>query len=175
MSLVPTPQQQRAIGARARDVLLEAGAGTGKTGVLVDRYCDLVELEGIEPERILAFTFTDRAAAQLRERVRAELGRRAEAATDPEAARRLEEVVAGFGGAWITTIHGFCRRLLASHPVAAGIDPTFRVLDEAEAQRSARTAFEAALEEFLAEGDPLRRTIAAAYRVEGLRDLVLAG
>jgi ATP-dependent exoDNAse (exonuclease V) beta subunit len=175
MSRAPTPQQQRAIGARARDILLEAGAGTGKTGVLVDRYCDLVELEGTEPERILAFTFTDRAAAQLRERIRAELGRRAESASAPEAARRLQEVVAGFGGAWITTIHGFCRRLLASHPVAAGIDPTFRVLDEAEAQRNARAAFEAALEEFLAQGDQLRQTIAAAYRVEGLRDLVLAG
>ena len=174
MTRVPTPEQARAIASRAEDVLLEAGAGTGKTGVLVTRFCDLIE-EGLGPDEVLAFTFTERAAAQLRERIRAELTRRASAASDPEAARRLTGVVASFGGAWITTIHGFCRRLLAAHPVAAGIDPSFRVLDEPEAQRTARTAFDAALEEFLAPGDEARQTTVAAYRVEGLRDLVVAG
>ncbi len=54
----PTPEQAEAIAARDRDVFLEAGAGTGKTRVLVERYCDAVDLDGIEPERILAFTFT---------------------------------------------------------------------------------------------------------------------
>jgi ATP-dependent exoDNAse (exonuclease V) beta subunit len=175
VSRIPTPEQRRAIETRAGDVLLEAGAGTGKTGVLVDRYCDLIEREGHHPDQLLAFTFTERAAAQLRERVRAELGRRAGRAADPAEARRLQGVVASFGGAWITTIHGFCRRLLAAHPVAAGIDPSFRVLDEPEAQRAARAAFDAALEEFLAEGDPDRQMMVAAYRVEGLRDLVIAG
>src|SRR5689334_1401493 len=103
----PTPEQRAAIDVRDRDVLLEAGAGTGKTGVLVDRYCDLVTEDGVSPDALLAFTFTDKAAGQLRERVRDELGRRA--ASDPRAAARLAEVLAGFGGAWITTIHGFCR------------------------------------------------------------------
>jgi ATP-dependent helicase/nuclease subunit A len=101
----PTREQREAIGVRGRDVLLEAGAGTGKTGVLVDRYCDLVSVDGLSPDAILAFTFTDKAAAQLRERVREELRRREPA--DPENADRLAGIVAGFGGAWITTIHGF--------------------------------------------------------------------
>src|SRR3954469_6397437 len=69
----PTREQRAAIDLRGRDVLLEAGAGTGKTGVLVDRYCDLVAVDGISPDAILAFTFTDKAAAQLRERVGEEL------------------------------------------------------------------------------------------------------
>jgi len=71
----PTREQREAIGIRGRDVLLEAGAGTGKTGVLVDRYCDLVSSDGLSPDQILAFTFTDKAAAQLRERARDELRR----------------------------------------------------------------------------------------------------
>ncbi len=68
MSLpAPTPEQQAAIDSRDRDVFLEAGAGTGKTRVLVERYCEAVCADGVEVEAILAFTFTERAAAELRE------------------------------------------------------------------------------------------------------------
>ena len=172
---VATPEQAEAISSRGEDVLLEAGAGTGKTGVLVDRYCELIEADRLAPDEILAFTFTDKAAAQLRERIRRELGRRARAASNASDAERLAGHLSGFGGAWVTTIHGFCRRLLASHPVAAGIDPGFRVLERAEAERAARTAFDGALEEFLErEDDPERITTVAAYRVDGLRELVFA-
>ena len=124
----PTPEQKAAIQACGRDVLVEAGAGTGKTGVMVDRYCHLVCDKGVSPDAILAFTFTDKAAAELRQRIRAELARRAEAGSE-----RARELLSGIGGAWVMTIHGFCNRLLAAHPVAAGIDPRFRVLDAPEA------------------------------------------
>ena len=154
-------------------MLLEAGAGTGKTGVLVDRYCDLIEGQDAGPEAILAFTFTDRAGAQLRERIRTELGRRARSTGDGDLAARLAAVIDDLGGAWITTIHGFCRRLLASHPVAAGVDPSFRVLDRAQSQRAARAAFDAALELFLADLDEARETTVAAYSIDGLRAAVL--
>jgi ATP-dependent helicase/nuclease subunit A len=167
----PTREQGRAIASRGRDVLLEAGAGTGKTGVLVDRYCELVVSGGVAPDRILAFTFTDKAAAQLRERVRDELRRRQE--SEPEGSRRLADLVAGFGGVPITTIHGFCRRLLAAHPVAAEIDPRFRVLDAAETSRASAAAFEAALGDFLADRDPEREATVAAYYVDGLRAMVV--
>ena len=73
----PTPEQRRAIDARDRDVLLEAGAGTGKTRVLVERYCAAAEQEEHGVDAILAFTFTERAAAELRHRIRDELSRRA--------------------------------------------------------------------------------------------------
>ncbi|MBS1885431.1 MAG: UvrD-helicase domain-containing protein, partial [Actinobacteria bacterium] len=78
------------------------------------------------------------------------------------------------GGAWITTIHGFCNRVLAAHPVAAGVDPGFRVLDQPEAQRAAREAFDAALAEFLAGGEPAREETVAAYDLEGLRGVIVA-
>ncbi len=163
----PTPEQAAAIGVGGRDVLLEAGAGTGKTGVMVERYCRLACEEGVSPDAILAFTFTDKAAAELRQRIRGELSQRAEAGSERAAA--LLGVV---GSAWVTTIHGFCNRVLAAHPVAAGIDPGFRVLDAPEATRAAREAFDEALAEFLADGDPAREETAAAFEIEGLRAIV---
>ena len=165
----PTPEQAAAIAVRGKDVLLEAGAGTGKTGVMVDRYCRLVCDAGLAPEAILAFTFTERAAAELRQRIRAELGRRSERGSERAAA-----ALAGLGGAWIVTIHGFCNRVLAAHPVAAGIDPGFRVLDPPETARAAREAFDDALVEFLADGDPSREETVAAYDVDGLRAAIVA-
>ncbi|MGE5408679.1 MAG: UvrD-helicase domain-containing protein, partial [Syntrophothermus sp.] len=165
---IPTPEQAAAIASRGRDVLLEAGAGTGKTGVMVDRYCRLVDEEGVSPDAILAFTFTDRAAAELRQRIAAELARRAAVST------RAAALLGTIGGAWVTTIHGFCSRVLMAHPVAAGIDPGFRVLDAPEAERAAREAFERALAEFLVDDDPGRLQTVAAYGIEPLRSLVAA-
>ena len=168
----PTPEQRAAIEARAHNVLLEAGAGSGKTGVMVERYTRLVVDEGVSPDAVLAFTFTDKAAAELRARVRAELGRRAEGTG--AAAVRATALLSTIGGAWITTIHGFCNRVLAAHPVAAGVDPGFRVLDQPETQRAAREAFDDALAEFLAGGDPAREETVAAYDLEGLRGVIVA-
>jgi ATP-dependent exoDNAse (exonuclease V) beta subunit len=165
----PTPEQAAAIAVRGKDVLLEAGAGTGKTGVMVDRYCRLVCDSGLSPDAVLAFTFTEKAAAELRQRIRAELARRAERGSE-----RAAKVLAGIGGAWITTIHGFCNRVLAAHPVAAGVDPGFRVLDAPEAARAAREAFDDALVEFLADSDAAKEETVAAYEVEGLRTMIAA-
>ena len=163
----PTPEQAAAIGAAGRNVLLEAGAGTGKTGVMMDRYCRLTCDEGVSPDAILAFTFTDKAAAELRQRIRAELARRA-----ADGSERARVLLGEIGGAWVTTIHGFCNRLLAGHPVAAGIDPRFRVLDAPEAERAAREAFDEALEAFLAEGGEAREETVAAFEIDGLRTIV---
>jgi ATP-dependent exoDNAse (exonuclease V) beta subunit len=165
----PTPEQAEAIAAQGADVLVEAGAGTGKTGVMVERYCRLVCDEGVAPDSVLAFTFTDKAAAELRQRIRAAIELRADAGSE-----RARELLDGLGSAWVMTIHGFCNRILASHPVAVGIDPRFRVLDAAESDRVADEAFEAALEDFLAAGDPEREQTVAAYDVAGLRGIVIA-
>jgi ATP-dependent helicase/nuclease subunit A len=165
----PTPEQAAAIAVRGDDILLEAGAGTGKTGVMVERYCRLVCDSGLSPDAVLAFTFTDKAAAELRQRIRAELARRAERGSE-----RAASVLAGIGGAWVTTIHGFCNRVLAAHPVAAGVDPGFRVLDAPETGRAAREAFDDALVDFLKAGDPAREETVAAFDLEGLRGAIVA-
>ena len=134
---------------------------------MVDRYCRLVcDLE-VSPDAVLAFTFTDKAATELRQRIRAALELRA-----ADGSERARELLATIGGAWVTTIHGFCNRLLAGHPVAAGIDPRFRVLDGPEAERAAREAFDDALGEFLAGGEEARERTVAAFEIGGLRAIV---
>jgi ATP-dependent helicase/nuclease subunit A len=127
---------------------------------------------------MLAFTFTERAADQLKRRVRAALRRRArEADRAGDEVRRLEleRLARDLESAWISTIHGFCRRLLAAHPVAAGVDPRFRVLDEGESSRLRTRAFWAALEELLSGSDPeaAGRVIAAATP-RALRSIVVS-
>jgi ATP-dependent exoDNAse (exonuclease V) beta subunit len=165
---LPTREQRAAIEASEAEVLVEAGAGTGKTGVMVERYCRLLCEEGLSPDEVLAFTFTDKAAAELRQRIRAEIERRSE-----EGSERAPELLPGLGSAWVTTIHGFCNRLLASHPVAVGIDPRFRVMDAPEAERVASDAFDEALEEFLTAGENEREDTLAAFDVGGLRGMVI--
>lgn len=169
-----TPDQRAAIEAGDPYVFVEAGAGTGKTGVLVDRYCDAVEATEGGVGAVLAITFTEKAAGELRARIRAELRRRAaEAGGAGESERELRLIsLARAPAAWVTTIHGFCRRLLAAHPVAAGVDPRFRVLEPVEAELLAERAFADAVEELLAEPDPDRLALVAARSAPQLRDLV---
>jgi ATP-dependent helicase/nuclease subunit A len=174
----PVAEQRAAIDDRSRDLFLHAGAGSGKTAVLVERFCEAVcAEEGPDAETavadVLAFTFTERAAAEMKRRVRAELRRRAAAEPEPERARRLRAAAREAEGAWISTIHAFCQRLLAAHPLAAGLDPRFAVLDEAAAGRLAAESFDAAFERFAAEPGDERIELAAAFRVRGLRELVV--
>jgi ATP-dependent exoDNAse (exonuclease V) beta subunit len=143
-----TEEQGSAVDARERAVFCEAGAGSGKTRVLVERYCGAVAEDGFDVDEALAFTFTERAAAELRHRVRRELMSRSRAAGEAgDAARRRElaSLARATERSWVMTIHGFCRRLLGTHPLAAGLDPRFRVLDEPEAARLRERAIADAL------------------------------
>ena len=156
----PSEEQVAAIDAPGV-VFVSAGAGTGKTTVLVERFVKAVCDRGLGVDSLLVITYTERAAGELRSRIRArleELGR-------DDLARELD-------GAWISTIHGFCHRLLKSHPFAAGIDPRFRVLDESQARVLQSEAFAAALEDFLDEGDEERSSLLATYSARALRRML---
>jgi ATP-dependent helicase/nuclease subunit A len=157
-----TPEQAEAVEARDVDVFCEAGAGTGKTSVLVERFVAAVCDDEVPLDQMLAFTFTERAADQLRRRVREGLRSRGRG----DLARETES-------AWISTIHGFCRRLLAAHPVAAGVDPRFRVIDQGEGGRLAARAFTGAVEQVLRREEPelAGRVVATATPI-GLRSIV---
>ena len=171
-----TPEQAAAIESRDRDVFCEAGAGSGKTRVLVGRYCDALTEDGVGIDEILAFTFTERAASELRQRIRRELGERsgaARAAGDERRAAELRGLARETERAWVTTIHGFCRRLLGTHPIAAGLDPRFRVLDAPEAGRLREQAAREAIEALVAAGDERVERVAAAYRAYRVSDIVL--
>jgi ATP-dependent helicase/nuclease subunit A len=156
-----TPEQRRAVDRRDGSLLVRAGAGTGKTAVLVERFVRAVVDDGEAVDSILAITFTEKAAAEMKARVRArflELGRR-------EEARAAE-------GALISTIHGFCARVLRAHALSAGVDPQFRVLDELEAERLAVDAFDGALEAFMSGDLAERVELVASYTPDRLRDMV---
>jgi ATP-dependent helicase/nuclease subunit A len=113
-------------------LFVEASAGTGKTSALVDRYVSLV-LNGRTVDRIVAITFTERAAAELRDRVRARLEE--EQTKSTANAKVIADALAGLDAAPLGTIHAFCLGLLRSFAVTAGIDPTFKVQDEVSAER----------------------------------------
>jgi ATP-dependent helicase/nuclease subunit A len=152
-----TTEQLYAIERRDGDLLLDAGAGSGKTSVLVERFVRAVLEDGVAVESILTITFTEKAAAEMRDRIRARLR---ELGAD-DAARATE-------GAFISTIHGFCARALRAHALTAGIDPLFTVLDEPEAGRLADAAFGEALED-LAQNAPGGVELIAAYTPGTLR------
>jgi ATP-dependent helicase/nuclease subunit A len=154
------PEQQAAIEATGV-VFVSAGAGTGKTRVIVERFVRAVCERGLSVDSVLVITYTERAAGELRARIRArlaEVGR-------PDLARELD-------GAWVSTIHGFCHRLLKAHPFAAGVDPSFRVLDESQGRVLRSEAFQRALAEYCREGDPARLHLLATYGAAGLRRMV---
>ena len=167
----PTASRRRRSTSRGRDVFLEAGAGHRQ-----DRRARRPLLRrchrGRDPARADARLHLHRAGRRAAApRVRAELAPRAE----PSDVERLPPGSAG-RRAWITTIHGFCRRLLAAHPVAAGIDPRFRVLDAHEATALARARLRRGARGAARQRrrTPSGRAV-AAYRVDGLRDVVSAG
>ncbi|HWH06718.1 MAG TPA: UvrD-helicase domain-containing protein, partial [Gaiellaceae bacterium] len=160
MSRTPNEQQAAAIDARGQ-VFVSAGAGTGKTTVLVERFVRAVCDEGLDVESLLVITYTERAAGELRARIRARLG---------ELGRH--DLARSLDGAWISTIHGFCLRLLKAHPFEAGLDPRFRVLDESQGRVLRGEAFERALTLFCAGEQPERLQLLATYGAAGLRRML---
>jgi ATP-dependent helicase/nuclease subunit A len=156
-----TAEQQGAIDDRRGSGLLAAAAGSGKTAVMVERFVESVVHDEVPVSSILALTFTEKAAGELRERIR----RRLTELGEDEHARAVD-------ASWVGTIHGFCARVLRAQPLAAGLDPRFVVLDEPAARRVAEAAYESALEEWEGELGSRALDVAAAYG-PGLRDIVI--
>jgi ATP-dependent helicase/nuclease subunit A len=140
----PRGAQKEAVEARGRDVVVTAGAGTGKTFTLVARYLSLLA-DGHSPRQLLAITFTEKAGREMRNRVRAAAQARAREARDREERRFWAEIEAGMDAARISTIHAFCAELLRAHPAQAGVDPEFQVAEEGLAALLKREAVGRAL------------------------------
>src|SRR5213078_4686439 len=136
-----------------------ASAGTGKTRKLVDVYLELLE-RGLDPTRIVAVTFTERAAAEMRDRIRSALEMR-----QGEWARTISVLTA----APISTIHGFCAILLRDNGIRLGIDPGFSILDEQQSLDLARESAREIIREEIRGGNP---DTAAVFRDFGLHALV---
>ncbi len=161
MSMRWTPEQNNAIHARNSNLLVSAGAGSGKTAVLVNRILRLILSEGVPVDRLLVVTFTKAAAGEMKERLRRELMSRS--AAEPEQASLIQEQLRRLNHAWITTFHGFCRQLLQRHFQEAGLEPRFRVLDTPEAQQLKSLAVAEVLEAAYESDDPAFLNWAECY------------
>ncbi len=141
-------EQKLAAHQLRRHISVTAGPGSGKTTVLVERYLHILRSQKLSIDQIVAITFTNRAANEMRERLRQQLNQILQTASGEER-RRWLNYKRTLDGAVITTIHGFCARLLREFPVEARVDPQFTLLDEHRAQMLLEVTVEQVLTEFL--------------------------
>lgn len=155
-------------------LLVEAAAGAGKTTELVRRVLGLVRTGRARISSIVAVTFTEKAAGEMKLRLRTAIERAREASVHPEERVRLERAARELEVAHIGTIHGFCADLLRERPVEAGIDPLFVVADDAEARRLYREAFEPWFQTVLdrppSENPGVHRVLRRRSRDDGPKD-----
>ncbi len=179
-----TPAQQQAVTASG-NVLVMAGAGTGKTRTLVERVLRVLapttappedpEAEPVRVTDLLVVTFTEAAAAELRERIR----QRLETVAARDRSPFWQEQLALLDSAFIGTLHSFCYRIISEHYAELDLDPKLSVLDVGEALLRSREVFHELLEQTLADTSPEARAFAAVFadrfaaEEARLRDLVL--
>ncbi|MCK5793322.1 MAG: UvrD-helicase domain-containing protein [Anaerolineales bacterium] len=143
--LDPSPEQTKPILQRDQDIVVSAGAGTGKTRTLVARYLSLLE-ENVPLREIVAITFTKKAAREMRNRIREEVRiylHRPDLREDEQ--RYWRDIYENLDAARISTIHSLATDILRQHPAELGLDPKFELLDEGQAARLKARAVEAAL------------------------------
>ncbi len=153
MAFKPTEEQKRIIDARNTSLLVSAAAGSGKTAVLVERIISLVcdENNPVDIDRILVVTFTQAAAAEMKERVLKRISEKLEEDPDNE---HLQKQVTLVHRAPITTIDSFCLDVIRNHFQDIGIEPDFRVVDDGEAELIRQDVISDILERAYKEKDP---------------------
>jgi ATP-dependent exoDNAse (exonuclease V) beta subunit len=145
---------------RHLDTCVVAGPGSGKTTVLVEYFRRLVA-EGVDPLRILAITFTEKAAGNMRKKLAQEFQ------NDSEIRGRLER-------GWVSTVHGFCARLLRENAVFAGVDPEFRIVEGNEAWRMQRESMAAAIDTLFQEHPARLRALIRGLSSNEFEEAVLS-
>ena len=165
---------REAIGVElSQTLVVEAAAGTGKTTELVNRILSVLEHTPTTMDQVVAVTFTEKAAGELKLRLREKIeSERVVHAADSRIRDRLDGALEKLEEAHVNTIHGFCAELLRERPVEAWVDPLFVVLTEPQADRLYARAFQAWLQDAL--NDPgegvrraLRRTGTPAFQGSG--------
>ncbi|MBI1901985.1 MAG: UvrD-helicase domain-containing protein [Planctomycetia bacterium] len=170
-----TDQQRDAISARGVSVALSAGAGCGKTFVLTRRFLSHLEPDAAQGARlteIVAITFTERAAREMRDRIRGACQERVDGPGG--ASPHWLETLRDLETARISTIHAFCSSLLRTHAVEAGIDPHFTTLDQAQAMTLASEAVDDELRLLVESRDETALELATVFGVAALRGMLLA-
>ena len=143
--------RQRITTELTTTLFVVAGAGSGKTSALVNRVLALVTGGHAELRRIAAITFTEKAGAELRDRIRGALEQRAELDPDSEVGQRCRQALEQLDGAAIGTLHAFAQRLLSEHPIEAGLPPRLEVLDEVSSAVAFDTRWSSFRDQLLAD------------------------
>ena len=166
-----TKEQEQAIFLRDKNIMVSAGAGAGKTRVLVSRMAELImdEKNPVEADRFLVMTFTNAAEAEMKERISLDLEERL--AKDPEN-HYLRKQIRKIRQADISTVHSFCNHLIRTHYNELSIDPSFRIGEEGELFLLRQQAIEQLLEEAYASGRESFVKFAESY-APGKSDKVL--
>ena len=158
-------------------LFVEAGAGTGKTEALVGRIVNLIASGEVAADRIAAITFTEKAAAELGDRVLERLDERRESETDPLLRERFAQAAEDLDAAAIETLHAFAARILRMHPIEAGLPPGYRVIDESEASLNFAERWSLFLDDLLEDpslSDDLLNAFDAGMQLDDLRSVALA-
>lgn len=152
MAISFTPSQQKVIELHNRNILVSAAAGSGKTAVLVERIIQMVcnEEQPVDIDRLLIVTFTNAAAAEMRERISAGIARQLQEHPDSEHIQKQSTLL---HNAQITTIDSFCLFIIRNHFNEIGLDPAFRVADEGEIRLLQQDTLKELLEDAYAAGD----------------------
>lgn len=170
-----TPRQHSALSeeaareliARKLDATLfvEAGAGSGKTSSLVTRIVEIIRTGASDLDGVAAITFTEASSMDLKLRLRSALNdEMASWESDEVASRRIQDALDHLDEAMISTIHGFCHRLLAEHPIEAGLPPRVEVLDEVRQSLSWRDEWSSLLDR-LGDAEAMRALFGAATAI----------
>ncbi len=165
-----THQQRAALDVVGASVVLATGAGCGKTRVLTEKYVDALSTLRVPVGRMVALTFTDKAAGELRRRVREACRERLDAGEDAEYWR---DVLRALEAAPIGTFHTFCGQVVRRFAARAGVDPGFAILDESVAATCREDAADAALRKALVDRDADLRALVAAFDLGTIRDHVV--
>ncbi|HZA00262.1 MAG TPA: UvrD-helicase domain-containing protein, partial [Acidimicrobiales bacterium] len=173
------PERDRIAAALDETLFVEAGAGSGKTRELVGRIVNLVTTGTAGIGAVAAITFTEKAAGELRDRVRRDLEAEHEQARhrrDLVVAERCASALDDLDGAAIGTLHSFARRLLVEHPIEAGLPPRIGVVDEVASAVAFDDRWDAFVDRLLANGEVERSLLlatAAGVRLNALRVIAL--
>ncbi len=173
--------RQRAVEDTDRSFVVEASAGTGKTRTLLDRILHTVLESGpagtpLPLSRICAITFTEKAAGEMKVRLRQELEKRLlDAGTPPDRLKRVEDALTDLETASISTFHSFAVSLLKERPIEAGLDPRFAALDEMRGELFFRDVWEQWLSRALEERHPvLEKALRNGFHLQDLASLAAA-
>lgn len=160
MSKNPTPEQALAINTIKSNVSLLAGAGSGKTYVLMKRFVQILRADlNVNPTNIVAITFTRKAADEIKGRVRQAVGECVEQAQTDLERLRWQEHLQKVESAPISTIHSLCSRILRDNPVETQLDPEFTILEDFEAQDFFKETLQQYLRKNIMDNAALRRLV----------------